>query len=43
MDVDVNVQTCRYDVMNILCGILVYKDVVLRNHVTIVWKEVLIV
>jgi len=29
MDVDVYVQTCRYDVMNILCGILFYKDVML--------------
>jgi len=26
-----------------LCDILVYEDVVLKNHMRIVWKEVLIV
>jgi hypothetical protein len=37
---------CKYVDMMLwiyLCGILVYEDVMLRNHMRIVWKEVLFV
>jgi hypothetical protein len=40
---NLDLRTCRYDVMNILCDIPFYEDVVLWNHKRIVWKKELAV